>query len=112
MRREYLGQAGHFIASNRCLFHLHTHVNGYCVSTVGEYFVRSEDTAPTTIGPERLYETMVFVLDAAGEPDYWDNVDFGAYNDRDAASRGHALMVCKMEEASPAGQRQSKARDE
>lgn len=86
---EWFGQAGHFCASDSCRFHLHTHVNGYCVSTVGDYW---PGKTRETIGVDRLYETMVFVLDAKGETN-GDNIDFAAYNDRDDANAGHMAMV-------------------
>lgn len=77
---------GHFICSNQCRFILNTWVNGYIVSTVGEYFpssdvrkilansrgIKIEDKGDywdadymqkigfEPIGLDRLYETMVF----------------------------------------------------
>lgn len=52
--------AGHFIGGNSCSFHLNTHVNGYIVSTVGEYG-RVEGRPWTPLGSNgELYESMVF----------------------------------------------------
>lgn len=33
----WMGHAGHFILGHKCRFHLNTYVNGYIVSTVGDY---------------------------------------------------------------------------
>ena len=34
----WMGHAGHLCVASRCRFHLNTYVNGYIVSTVGEYW--------------------------------------------------------------------------
>lgn len=83
----WYGHAGHLIVSASCRFHLLTWVNGYIVSTVGEYFpdreirrcMKSDDDELRglkgddfdhkyfkkygfeEIGCERKYETMVFI---------------------------------------------------
>jgi hypothetical protein len=104
MRRQYFGQAGHFIAADRCRFHLHTHVNGYCVSTVGEYYplwLSKDESAdePATIGLGRLYETMVFRLSGNGEDlESYGDLEMTPYNTRDAANDGHERAVCKWAE--------------
>lgn len=36
--RIYMPHAGHFCGSDDCRFHLNTYVNGYIVSTIGEYW--------------------------------------------------------------------------
>lgn len=97
--REYFGQAGHFICSDRCRWHLHTHVNGYCVSSVGEFFRNADDEKPTNVDRDHLYETMVFRLTWSGEPDYGNCVASDKYNDQDAANAGHERMVCRFAEA-------------
>ncbi len=82
----YMPHAGHFICGSECRFRLNTYVNGWIISTVGEYLPDSEvrrilassrginiqgkgDYARADylnkigyeeIGCERLYETMVF----------------------------------------------------
>lgn len=104
---EWFGQAGHFIAANHCRFHLHTHVGGWCVSTVGDYHppyrfdraTRSLRPARDTdgveeIGPDRTFETMVFKVLPDGETADGE-LDFRAYNDRDSANAGHAALVAK-----------------
>ena len=83
---EWFGNAGHFIASSDCRFHLCTLIGEYLVSTVGEYLPDSEvreimassrgitltgrgdarranwmqKIGYETIGLDRKYETMVF----------------------------------------------------
>lgn len=95
MKIKHLGQAGHFCASDRCRFHLHTHVGNKCISTVGEYYPMGwKRDEPATIGYKCLYETMVFTLEEDGEHSGC-NEDFAAYNDRDDANEGHAAMVEK-----------------
>jgi len=90
---EWFGQAGHHICSDRCRFHLHTHVGGFCVSTVGESYVDHRDDEPDEVGADRLYETMVFRL-RDGESDYCNPLVAKPYNDRDAANAGH-LAACE-----------------
>lgn len=93
---EWFGQAGHLIVARSCSFHLHTHVNGYCVSTVGEYRSRGPYAAIEEIGCDRLYETMVFKLNAEGT-DVEDHTELWVepYNDRDSANAGHIELVKK-----------------
>jgi hypothetical protein len=92
---KWLSEAGHFCGSKNCRFHLHTHVNGYCVSTVGEYYPPSMGGRMDTVGRDRFYETMVFELD---DDEAWkssEHVDFAPFNNRDAANSGHMAMVQK-----------------
>lgn len=76
----WMPHAAHFICGRSCAFHLATHVNGYIISTVGEYhpstsrdargdlrmapgggiLARRDGEKPEEIGAGRLYETMVF----------------------------------------------------
>ncbi len=82
----FMPHAGHFICGSNCRFHLNTYVNGWIVSTVGEYLPdsavrevlakcrgiklegkgdsRERDWLSKSgfekIGLDRLYETMVF----------------------------------------------------
>jgi len=53
--------AGHFIGAKDCQFRRCTYVNGYIVSTVGEY-VPFADRKKQSLGPSNddFYETMVF----------------------------------------------------
>ncbi len=82
--------------SSRCRFHLHTHVNGFCISTVGALFMKPEDKKPEEIGLDRLYETMVFRLNDAGDnkADYVE-LDFLGYDDPTEAADGHMKMCRK-----------------
>jgi hypothetical protein len=107
--RRYFGNAGHFCAADSCRFHLTTLVNGtHIVSMVGEYVQPGDEKkdAPeryTTIGHQRLYETMVFTT--AGEtcpcgcelptPDSWSEIDFAGYNSAKDATEGHDAMCAK-----------------
>ena len=92
---EWFGQAGHLCVADSCRFHLHTHVNGFCVSTVDEYYPPGA-TKPETVGCDRLYETMVFKLNAAGDDvESWAELTCVGYNDRDAANTGHMEQVRK-----------------
>lgn len=113
---------GHFICADRCKFFLNTYVNGYIISTVGEYLppaavrlmlakargieLREEDdyivkVGYENIGCDRKYETMVF--EAQHIPDQcceWrqqtgENIDFCGYNDPISATKGHYLMCEK-----------------
>lgn len=101
MKREWFGQAGHFCAARWCRFHLHTHVNGYCVSTVGDYHPPDRNgcpqTAADTIGVDRFYETMVFKLDANGGTES-DVLGFAPYNDQGEANDGHEAMLLRVEQ--------------
>lgn len=89
----WMPHPGHFICASECKFFLTTYVNGYIVSTVGEYFpdapvreiiaecrgvnlvgqgdARRRDYFKKIgfepIGSERLYETMVFKAERAQE---------------------------------------------
>jgi len=88
---EWYGFAGHFVAAKDCRFHLHTHVDGYCISTVGAYIPRSADE-PEPIAHDRMYETMVFELESGdrnGSP-----LKLRGYNDRKSARAGH-LETCR-----------------
>lgn len=84
---KWYGHAGHLIVAQWCRFHLLTYVNGYLISTVGEYFpdrevrrcfiendlellsLRGDDFDHKymkkygfrEIGCDRKYETMVFI---------------------------------------------------
>lgn len=66
----WMPHPGHFLASAFCKFRLNTYVNGYIISTVGEY---TDDPTEVFEGDERMknlgwdiegdpifYETMVF----------------------------------------------------
>lgn len=90
---KWFGRPGHYICSARCIFHMHTHVGRYCVSTVGEFHEHHRDPGPVEIGDGRLYETMVFALDA-NDSHNGSEIDFRPYNDWEAADTGH-LEMCE-----------------
>lgn len=96
---EWHGYPGHLCVSNDCMFHMHTHVGDFCVSTVGHYISgssrrqkRIEEMQP--IGLDRTFETMVFRLLDDGEIDL-RNLDFQGYNDAESARNGHMVMCRK-----------------
>lgn len=91
---EWFGQAGHFCCADRCHFHLHTHVNGFCISTVGEFLRKPTDRKFTTLGAaEHLYETMVFKVRDDGSIGLSER-QVETYNDRDEARDGH-IRLCR-----------------
>jgi hypothetical protein len=103
---EWFGTAGHLCVSNWCRFHMTTKVGKYLVSTVGEYYPlhaseRDCPHKPTTIGLDRLYETMVFKAGkrcecGCGLPEIdGSDIDFEGYNDVKSANEGHAKMCLK-----------------
>lgn len=87
---DWFGQAGHFCEAHRCRFHLHTHVGGYCISTVGELFV---DDGQEYIGGNYFYESMVFRLSCP--EDNWREVDADRYHTREQANLGHLKLCTK-----------------
>lgn len=97
--------AGHFICGAWCRFRLNTYVNGYIVSTVGEYVPagKPESASFEAIGLDRLYETMVFKAEQSThaccpfQQTNGDNLDFRGYNDAGAAYKGHLAMVKKWQ---------------
>lgn len=95
---------GHFIGSNRCHFRRNTYINGYIVSTVGEYrplaiIDPDEKDQDEDIGFNRKYETMVFEACESGDaccPFVQANgneLDLMGYNDPGEAQIGHEKMV-------------------
>lgn len=56
------GHAGHYICSDRCLYHLTTEIGNYMVSTVGDFYLELDGTRKQqNVGNDR-YETMVFTI--------------------------------------------------
>ena len=102
---QWFGNAGHFVGSSKCRFHLCTRVGDVLVSTVGQYLVHEGDRHFTEIGVHRKYETMVFRVD--GPPCSEAGCDCGmprlraykvlesaGYNGAGAATEGH-LELCR-----------------
>lgn len=123
-KEVWMPHAGHLCVGRQCQFHLNTYVNGYIVSTVGEYVpdapVRrimresrgrrldlkgDEERAEfgfEEIGDQRLYETMVF----RGGPDDkwqccpyvatdWSELEMEGYMTATDAYQGHLKYVAK-----------------
>ncbi len=97
----------HFIGASSCQFRLGTYVNGYIISTVGEYRPSSSNGEDQEIGADRKYETMVFKASKRKgkeeqccpyQIDVSDEVDFEGYNDAVSATQGH-YKFCKKYEA-------------
>lgn len=115
--RRYRGFAGHFCASEDCLFHITTEIGDVLVSTVGAYRVpqphgRHRNGEPWgEIGMGRKYETMVFRMGSAvcscgcGEREIssHNEIDFAGYNDVKSATEGHEAMCQKYETIAPNG---------
>lgn len=102
---EWWGTAGHFISWRYCHFRLHTHVKGYCISTIGDYhsaafpeelsdgYGRTIDKEPVGGGPY-LYETMVFKLDENGKTGD-EEVQGERYMAGKEAYEGH-MRICRQ----------------
>lgn len=60
----WYGNGGHFCGLPECQFHLCTEVNGYLISTVGEYYPdgykKGRGMVELTLAKDSFYETMVF----------------------------------------------------
>lgn len=104
--RMYYGQAGHFVGAKRCRFHLHTHVRGFCVSSVGEWFPKAQAHNAddwSVVGVEMssvsgsFYETMVFQLGVDGDHNARPEVTMH-FRDRDEANAGHEIAVRAVED--------------
>lgn len=102
----WMPHPGHFCASYDCRFILNTYVNGYVISTVGEWVPDSRrkgerEESFETIGLGRLYETVVFKAKKNEDLEHQccpyladldsDNfeLDFKGYNDPTLAFKGH-----------------------
>ena len=106
-------RGSHFCGVADCRFGITDVVNGYIVSTVGDYRPQSRNAQRMEIGLNRFYETMVFVdsgqrcaqkacssannESCGGLPvpygAIWSRVDFQGYRTEEEARVGHDLMV-------------------
>ena len=98
MKPTYCGGQHHFVG--RCDFHLATFVNGFLVSTVGEYRPVSDDNTYRPLGLESddFYETMVFATqDCEDEPQVmsWSELYCERYATPAAANAGHSRVVAR-----------------
>jgi len=102
---KWFGNAAHLCVSNWCRFHMAKQVGNHVISTVGEYYPphkseRECPDKPTTIGCDRVYETMVFKVEGecgcgCGLPmTNGSELDFAGYNDPKEAAAGH-MQICK-----------------
>jgi hypothetical protein len=102
---KWFGNAGHFICSDSCRFHLTTQVGKYLISTVGEYLPKGIPTKQfESVGsdPDELFETMVFEIGGycycgCGLPligDVTEPLDIKRYKTPGEANQGH-LKFCK-----------------
>lgn len=95
---EERGEPGHFVGARSCWWRRHTHVNGYCISSVGEYFPGETmvrlDGAGSGDHPPAYYETMVYrVLPDDRTEDV--EIDSCRWQEREEANLGHNAMVSK-----------------
>lgn len=114
MTREnwiWMPHAAHFIGSRRCEFHLATYVNGYIISTVGDYRPNPSLEIYETVGIGRTFETMVFPAQARDSENelcciYEANHDDGhlemnGYNSATEARQGHYALCEKYDKMTP-----------
>lgn len=97
---KWYGYAGHFIGGKNCAYHLATRINGYLISTVGDYY--NSEGIRTTIGAgeDAWFETYVFECsgeDKDGNPEWvnWSEIDGERYADSNAAEAGHYRYLAK-----------------
>lgn len=108
----WMAHPAHFIGANDCQFRLATYVNGFIISSVGEYkpmFSNKPDWQE--IGWGRTYETMVFkARKATGENECaaclyvvsdFSNIDMEGYDSAKAAYAGHIAMCEKYSKEQP-----------
>ena len=100
----WMGHPAHLCVSDRCQFRLSTYVNGYIISTVGEYVPNSNSKKFTEIGYNRTYETMVFkAIESDSECCPYeadvtnDELDMEGYNTAKDAMNGHYKMCEKWD---------------
>ena len=100
---RHYGDPGHFCGASRCRWHLHTHFNGWCVSSVGEYKpaeLAGDEWEPLGASFDdrggRLYETMVFALVGDDHPERWTSHSMKPAWSREEADQNHAAIVEDM----------------
>lgn len=99
--------AGHFIGSRSCLFRLCTYVNGYIISSVGDYIVNGE---VEEIGVHRTHETMVFKATKNNDTEQKccpykmktpSEIEMVGYSNSTDAVKGHMKLVKKYKASRP-----------
>ena len=100
--RKWYGYAGHLCVGKRCAYHLATRIDGYLISTVGDWI--DGGTVPREIGPEPddLFESYVFLCrgeDCEGNPIIvnWEGVERRHYANSLSAELGHYELLEKYE---------------
>lgn len=92
---------GHLIVAEHCHWFATTDVNGYRISTIGDYRPPHGGGERETVGFERFYETMVFPLSDricgcgcdAPLVSSWCELEMEGYNEMTEARAGHERMV-------------------
>lgn len=104
---KWYGYAGHFVGGSRCAFHLCTRIGKVMISTIGHYIPKKkDDPEPLGLGPDSLFETMVFRCDGE-EPTgdaiipSWDSIDGERYAESKPAEDGHHRYCKKWAEQQP-----------
>jgi hypothetical protein len=102
---EWFGNAGHLCVGHLCRFHLTTAVNGYLVSTVGEYFPSGAKKMETIgAGDDAFFETMVFSWKQGARcecgcglpsPDSFSEIYCSRYATPGLANAGH-MEACEL----------------
>ena len=122
----WMPHAGHFILGYKCRFRLNTYVNGYIISTVGEYipdgavidicrpefkhlkgdakeYAYQKKYGCEEIGCGRKYETMVFMGQRSSHKccpygvAEFSELDFAGYSTPEDAYKGHMKMCLKFD---------------
>jgi len=103
---KWWGYPGHFICASRCQFRLHTTVDGYIISTVGDMRpLHDEDGEMQPIGlGEQYFETYVFEWDGTLKdcgccpcPTDYLEIDGKRYETALQATNGHHEYVEKYQ---------------
>jgi hypothetical protein len=98
----WMPHPAHFCGAESCRFRMATYVNGYIVSTIGEWFLKDK-TEKQEIGLNRFYETMVFKAIKSDckacpyEIESGCEIDIEGYNEPEEAFEGHYKMCEKYD---------------
>lgn len=103
---RWFGSGGHHICLPDCLYHLHTRVGNFRISTVGDMLrSRSPKWVFGDVGLDRKFETYVFRIAGEceqcdppcgqGEIQDWCEIDSLPANDHAQADANHLLLCHK-----------------